>query len=135
MIICQNRGLRTAAEIWRYKIMAKKTIQDVEVKGLKVLARVDYNVPLNEDGSISDDTRIVASLPTVKYLLDNGAKVILCSHLGRPKGERKMEFSLAPMAKRLAELLNVKVTLAPDCIGEEVEKMAAELQAGEILLL
>ena len=135
MIICRNPGLRTAAEIWRYKIMAKKTIQDVEVKGLKVLARVDYNVPLNEDGSISDDTRIVASLPTVKYLLDNGAKVILCSHLGRPKGERKMEFSLAPVAQRLAELLNVKVTLAPDCIGEEVENMAAELQAGEILLL
>ncbi len=116
--------------------MAKKTIQDVDVKGLKVLVRVDYNVPLNEDGTISDDKRIVASLPTVKYLLDNGARVILCSHLGRPKGERKMEFSLAPVAKRLGELLDgVKVTFAPDCIGEEVEALAAQLNPGEILLL
>ena len=116
--------------------MAKKTIQDVDVKGLRVLVRVDYNVPLEEDGSISDDKRIVASLPTVKYLLDNGAKVILCSHLGRPKGERRMEFSLAPVAKRLEELLpGVKITFAHDCIGEEVEKLAAELKEGEILLL
>jgi len=116
--------------------MAKKTVKDIDVSGKKVLVRVDYNVPQNDDGSISDDARIVASLPTVKYLLENNAKVILCSHLGRPKGERKMEFSLAPVAKRLGELLEgVKITFAPDCIGEETEALAKELKEGEILLL
>ena len=115
--------------------MAKKTVEDVNVKGKRVLVRVDFNVPL-QDGKVADDKRITAALPTVKYLLEHGAKVILCSHLGRPKGERKMEFSLAPVAERLKELLpGVRISFAPDCIGKEAEKMAGELREGEILLL
>lgn len=115
--------------------MAKKTVEDVNVKGKRVLVRVDFNVPL-QDGKVADDKRITAALPTVKYLLEHGAKVILCSHLGRPKGERKMEFSLAPVAERLKELLpGVRISFAPDCIGNETEKMAGELREGEILLL
>ena len=115
--------------------MAKKTVEDVNVKGKRVLVRVDFNVPL-QDGKVADDKRITAALPTVKYLLEHGAKVILCSHLGRPKGERKMEFSLAPVAERLKELLpGVRISFAPDCIGQETEKMAGELREGEILLL
>ena len=115
--------------------MAKKTVEDVNVKGKRVLVRVDFNVPL-QDGKVADDKRITAALPTVKYLLEHGAKVILCSHLGRPKGERKMEFSLAPVAERLKELLpGVRISFAPDCIGKETEKMAGELREGEILLL
>ena len=116
--------------------MAKKTVTDIDVKGKRVLVRVDYNVPLNENGEVSDDKRIVASLPTVNYLLEQGARIILCSHLGRPKGVVAPEFSMAPVAKRLAALLpNVKITFASDCIGEEAEKKAAELKDGEILLL
>ena len=116
--------------------MAKKTVTDIDVKGKRVLVRVDYNVPLNESGEVSDDKRIVASLPTVNYLLEQGARIILCSHLGRPKGVVAPEFSMAPVAKRLATLLpNVKITFASDCIGEEAEKKAAELKDGEILLL
>jgi len=116
--------------------MAKKTVRDIDVKGKRVLVRVDYNVPLDENGAVSDDKRIAASLPTVNYLLEQGAKVILCSHLGRPKGERKMEFSLAPVAKRLAELLpSVKISFASDCIGPEAKAQADALKAGEILLL
>ena len=110
--------------------MAKKTVEDVNVKGKRVLVRVDFNVPL-QDGKVADDKRITAALPTVKYLLEHGAKVILCSHLGRPKGERKMEFSLAPVAERLKELLpGVRIIFAPDCIGKETEKMAGELREG-----
>ena len=116
--------------------MAKKTVTDIDVKGKRVLVRVDYNVPLNENGEVSDDKRIVASLPTVNYLLEQGARIILCSHLGRPKGVVAPEFSMAPVAKRLAALLpNVKISFASDCIGEEAEKKAAELKDGEILLL
>ena len=99
--------------------MAKKTVMDVDVKGKRVLVRVDYNVPLNAAGEVTDDKRIVASLPTVNYLLEHGARVILCSHLGRPKGERKPEFSLKPVAECLKALLpGVKVSFADDCIGE-----------------
>ncbi len=116
--------------------MAKKTIEDVDVRGKKVLVRVDYNVPLTEDGKVSDDKRIVAAMPTVQYLLDHGAKVILCSHLGRPKGQVKKEFSLAPVAQRLKELLpGVSVKMADDCIGDEVKKESDELKEGQILLL
>lgn len=116
--------------------MAKKTVQDVAVKGKRVLVRVDYNVPLNAAGEVTDDKRITASLPTVNYLLGQGARVILCSHLGRPKGERKAEFSLKPVAVRLAQLLpGVKIEFAEDCIGPEAQAKAMALQDGEILLL
>ena len=114
----------------------KKTVKDVDVRSKRVLVRVDYNVPLNANGNVSDDKRITASLPTINYLLEQGARIILCSHLGRPKGEVKKEFSLAPVAKRLKELLpNVNIYFASDCIGEEAQQKAAALKDGEILLL
>ena len=114
----------------------KKTVKDVDVRSKRVLVRVDYNVPLDANGNVSDDKRITASLPTINYLLEQGARIILCSHLGRPKGEVKKEFSLAPVAKRLKELLpNVNIYFASDCIGEEAQQKAAELKDGEILLL
>lgn len=114
----------------------KKTIEDIDVAGKKVLARCDFNVPL-KDGEITNDKRIVAALPTIKYLMEHGAKVILCSHLGRPKGEYKPEFSLAPVAKRLSEYLGVEVKLAedPEVVGENAKKMASELKDGEVMLL
>ncbi len=112
----------------------KKTIVDLQPQGKKVFVRVDFNVPL-KDGVITDDTRIKASLPTIEALLDKGAKVILASHLGRPKGERKMEFSLEPCAKRLSELLGRPVAFAPDCIGERVKAMVAGMKDGDVLLL
>ena len=114
----------------------KKTVKDVDVRSKRVLVRVDYNVPLDANGNVSDDKRITASLPTINYLLEQGARIILCSHLGRPKGEVKKEFSLAPVAKRLKELLpNVNIYFASDCKGEEAERKAAALKDGEILLL
>lgn len=114
----------------------KKTIEDIDVKGKRVLARCDFNVPL-KDGEITNDKRIVAALPTIKYLMEHGAKVILCSHLGRPKGEYKPEFSLAPVAKRLSEYLGVEVKLAedPEVVGPNAKAMAAELKDGEVMLL
>ena len=114
----------------------KKTIEDIDVKGKKVLARCDFNVPL-KDGEITNDKRIVAALPTIKYLMEHGAKVILCSLLGRPKGEYKPEFSLAPVAKRLSEYLGVEVKLAEDAevVGPNAKAMAAELKDGEVMLL
>ena len=116
--------------------MAKKTIEDVNVQGKRVLVRVDYNVPLTPEGTVADDKRIVAALPTVKYLLEHGARVILCSHLGRPKGTVKPEFSLKPVVARLKELLpGVKIDFASDCIGEETKEKAMALQDGQILLL
>ena len=114
--------------------MNKQTIQDVNVQGKKVFVRVDFNVPM-KDGVITNDTRVRATLPTLNYLLEQGAAVILGSHLGRPKGQRVPEFTLAPVAVRLGELLGREVKLAPDCVGEEVSKMAAELKGGEVLLL
>lgn len=116
--------------------LSKKTIEDIDVKGKKVLARCDFNVPL-KDGEITNDKRIVAALPTIKYLMENGAKVILCSHLGRPKGEYKPEFSLAPVAKKLSEYLGVEVKLAedPEVVGANAKAMAAELKEGEVMLL
>ena len=109
----------------------KKTIEDIDVKGKRVLARCDFNVPLKA-GEITNDKRIVAALPTIKYLMEHGAKVILCSHLGRPKGEYKPEFSLAPVAKKLSEYLGVEVKLAedPEVVGENAKKLAAELKDG-----
>ena len=114
----------------------KKTIEDVDVKGKRVLARCDFNVPL-KDGVITNDKRIVAALPTIKYLMEHGAKVILCSHLGRPKGEYKPEFSLAPVAKKLSEYLGTEVKLAedPEVVGPNAKAMAAELKDGEVMLL
>ena len=112
----------------------KKTVRDMDVKGKKVLLRCDFNVPM-KDGRITDDTRITAALPTVEYILDNGGSAILCSHLGRPKGEVKPELSLAPAAVRLSELLERPVKMAPDCIGAETAAMAAALKPGEVLLL
>ncbi len=114
----------------------KKTIEDIDVKGKKVLVRCDFNVPL-KDGEITNDKRIVAALPTIKYLVENGAKVILCSHLGRPKGEYKPEFSLAPVAARLSEYLNQEVKLAEDenVVGENAKAMAAALEDGQVMLL
>ncbi len=113
----------------------KKTVEDVEVKGKKVLARCDFNVPLNENGEITDDKRIVEAMRTIRYLSDNGAKLILCSHLGRPKGEFNMKYSLAPVAKRLSELLGKKVELAADVIGPDAKAKAAALKDGDVMLL
>jgi phosphoglycerate kinase len=115
--------------------MQKKTIRDIDVAGKRALVRVDFNVPLDAEQHITDDTRIRASLPTIQYLLDNGAGVILMSHLGRPKGEVNKKYSLAPTAQRLSELLGRPVQMAPDCIGQEVEAQALALQPGQILLL
>jgi 3-phosphoglycerate kinase len=115
--------------------MNKKTIEDIQVASKKVLVRVDFNVPLNEKQEITDETRITAALPTIHYLLKNKAKVILCSHLGRPKGEFKPEFSLKPVAKRLGELLNAPVKLADDVIGDSAKQLIANMKDGEIVLL
>ena len=115
-------------------VLNKKSVEDIDVKGKKVLVRCDFNVKM-EDGVITSDKRIVASLPTIKYLLDNGAKVIACSHLGRPKGEFKPEFSLAPVAVRLGELLGKEVKMAKDVVGESAQALAADLQEGVVLLL
>ena len=114
----------------------KKSVEDLDVKGKRVLVRCDFNVPL-KDGEITNDKRIVAALPTIKYLMEQGAKVILCSHLGRPKGEYKPEFSLAPVAKRLSEYLGVDVPLAEDenVVGDNAKKMVADLQDGQVMLL
>lgn len=114
----------------------KKSVEDLDVKGKRILVRCDFNVPL-KDGEITNDKRIVAALPTIKYLMEQGAKVILCSHLGRPKGEYKPEFSLAPVAKRLSEYLGVDVPLAEDenVVGDNAKKMAADLQDGQVMLL
>ena len=112
-----------------------KNIRDLDIREKKVLIRVDFNVPLDEQGNITDDTRIKGALPTIEYALGQQARVVICSHLGRPKGERLAEFSLAPVARHLAGLLSKDVTLAPDCIGAEVEKLVAEMRPGEVILL
>ena len=114
----------------------KKSVLDADVKGKKVLLRCDFNVPQNkETGEITSDKRIVAALPTINYLLENGAAVIACSHLGKPKGEWKEKLSLAPVAKRLSELLGKEVIFAADIIGEDAKKKAADLKPGQIMLL
>jgi phosphoglycerate kinase len=116
--------------------MDKLTIRDIDVKDKRVLVRVDFNVPMNEDtGVITDDSRIRAALPTIQYLIDHKAKVILCSHLGRPKGAPEDKFRLAPVAKRLSELIGKPVATTRDCIGPEAEAAAKALKSGDILLL
>ena len=116
--------------------MAKKTVEDIQVAGKRVLCRVDFNVPLTEDMKVADDKRIVAAMPTIKYLLDHDAKVILCSHLGRPKGKVDMKYTLAPVAARLQELLpEVRVQFASDTVGESAQKCVADMKDGEIVLL
>lgn len=115
--------------------MDRKTVRDLDVAGKKVLVRVDFNVPLNDKGEITDDTRITASLPTIQYLLEQKAAVILMAHLGRPKGQVKPELSLAPVAKHLGKLLGKKILFAPDCVGEAAQAAASKLKPGHILLL
>jgi len=115
--------------------MAKLSIRDLDLKGKRVFMRVDFNVPLNDVGTIGDDTRIRASLPTVQYAIERGARVILASHLGRPKGKPNPKMSLRPVATRLAELLGKPVAFAADCIGPEAEKAVSALQNGDVLLL
>ncbi|HIE25527.1 MAG TPA: phosphoglycerate kinase [Anaerolineales bacterium] len=115
-------------------MLNKKTLKDLNIKGKKVLVRVDFNVPI-KDGKVGDDTRIRAALPSIKYLLDKDAALILTSHLGRPKGEAKREFSLAPVAEHLASVIGMPVKFAEDCLGEPAQKAATSLNTGEILLL
>jgi phosphoglycerate kinase len=114
--------------------MNKKTVKDIDLKNKHVLMRVDFNVPM-ADGKVTDDKRIKAALPTIKYVLDQGASLLLMSHLGRPKGGPDAEFSLRAASETLASLLGTPVKMAPDCVGPEVEKMAKELKAGEVLML
>ncbi|MGI6005808.1 MAG: phosphoglycerate kinase [Christensenellales bacterium] len=115
--------------------MNKKTVKDIDVKGKRVLVRVDFNVPMDENGSITDQTRIVAALPTIKYLIESGAKVILTSHLGRPKGQFNPKYSLKPVAERLSELLGKDVAMAEDVIGDSAKAAVAALKDGAVALL
>ncbi len=115
--------------------MNKKTVRDIDVAGKRVLMRVDFNVPLDAERRITDDSRIRAALPTIQYLLDHGAALILMSHLGRPDGKVVEKLSLAPVAQRLSELLGKRVAMAADCIGPQIEAQARSLQAGQVLLL
>jgi len=113
----------------------KKTLTDVDLKGKRVLMRADFNVPLDEKRNITDDSRIVAALPSIRYILDNGGKLVLMSHLGRPKGEVKTEFSLAPVAERLSALLKKNVRKMDDCVGEDVEEAVGGMKDGDVILL
>ena len=115
--------------------MSKKTVRDIDLKGKKVFVRCDFNVPMDENQNITDNRRIVAALPTIKYLIEQNCRIILASHLGRPKGEIKPEFSLAPVAKELSKLLGQEVLMAKDVIGESAKSLAANLQEGQVMLL
>ena len=115
--------------------MNKKTIKDIDLKGKKVFVRCDFNVPLDEQGNITDNRRIVGALPTIKYLLEQNCKIILCSHLGRPKGEVKKEFSLLPVQKELSKLLGKEVKLAEDVVGNSAKALTSNMKEGEIVLL
>lgn len=112
-----------------------KNIRDLDIRGKRLLIRVDFNVPLDEAGNITDDNRIRQALPTISYAIEQGAKLIICSHLGRPKGQRKQEFSLAPTAARLEKLLSKEVRLAPDCIGADARALVDRMQPGDVLVL
>ena len=112
-----------------------KTIRDLDLGGKRVLVRVDFNVPMDEEKNITDDIRIRMALPTINHILEHGGKLILCSHMGRPKGQRVEDFSLAPVAGHLATILEREVRLAPDCVGDESEAMVAEMQGGDVILL
>ena len=115
--------------------MSKKTVKDIDLKGKKVFVRCDFNVPMDENQNITDNRRIVAALPTIKYLIDQNCKIILASHLGRPKGEVKPEFSLAPVSVELSKQLGQEVLMAKDVIGESAKTLAANLQEGQVMLL
>ena len=115
--------------------MSKKTVRDIDLKGKKVFVRCDFNVPMDENQNITDNRRIVSALPTIKYLIEQNCKIILCSHLGRPKGEVKPEFSLAPVAKELSKLLGQEVLMAKDVIGESAKSLASSLKEGQVMLL
>jgi len=115
--------------------MSIKTVEDIDLKGRRVIVRCDFNVPLDESGNITDEKRIVSSLPTIKYILARGASLVLMSHLGRPKGKRVPEMSLAPVARSLSTHLGADVTLAPDCIGPDVEKLVSAMKPGNVVLL
>ncbi len=112
-----------------------KTIRDLELAGKRILVRVDFNVPMDADRNITDDIRIRMALPTINYILDQGGKLILCSHMGRPKGQRVADFSLAPVAAHLAAILERNVLLAPDCVGEESENLVAAMSSGDVVML
>ena len=115
--------------------MSKKTVKDIDLRGKKVFIRCDFNVPMDENQNITDNRRIVAALPTIKYLIEQNCKIILASHLGRPKGQVKKEFSLAPVAKELSRLLGQEVKLAGDVVGESAQKLTSEMKNGEVVLL
>src|SRR5690242_14407172 len=114
--------------------MSKLSISDLELAGKRVLMRVDFNVPIS-DGKITDDTRIEASLPSIQYVIKNGSRLILASHLGRPKGKPEPKYSLKPVASRLSELLGKAVQFAPDCVGSAVQELVAGMHDGDVLLL
>ena len=128
-------SVRIGINFFEVKLMYnKKTIEDIDCKGKRVLVRCDFNVPM-KDGVITDNKRIVEALPTIKYLSSNGAKLILCSHFGRPKGEFNMTYSLAPVAAELGKLLGREVPIAKDVIGEDAHAKASALKDGDIMLL
>lgn len=112
-----------------------KSIKDIHLTAKRVLLRADFNVPMDDQGQITDDIRIRMVLPTIRYILQEKGRLVICSHMGRPKGKRVEEFSLAPVARHLESLLGVKVVLAPDCIGEEVEAVVEKMTEGEVVLL
>ena len=113
----------------------KKTVRDIDVRGKKVLIRCDFNTPIDENGHLTDERRIQGALPTLRYLITSGAAVIVVSHLGRPKGQVNPKYTLAPVAKRLAELLKLPVSLAQDVIGPDADRLCAEIQPGQIVML
>src|SRR5512144_2159272 len=116
-------------------VLSKLSIDELQIKGKRVFIRADFNVPLDDNLRITDDGRIRSTLPTINYAIDEGAKVILASHLGRPKGKPEPRFSLAPVAKRLHRLLDKEVVFAPDCIGPQVESLVAKMKDGDVVLL